>query len=107
MPIESPAFSVDESRINRYYIESFDAGRTGRFLQTYLGSIEYGTGSVPGELASLYGAETGLSAADSSSVRTELRRRNKPNFYGRGELELGHVIESILTTTEFGAYFAD
>jgi hypothetical protein len=107
VPIESPTFSVDESRINRYYIESFDAGRAGRFLQTYLGSIEYGTGVVPDELTLLYGAEVGLSAADSSSVRADLRRGNTPNFYGRGELELEYVVESILTTTEFGAYFAD
>ena len=106
IPIDVTTHEVDVSSHSQYYVESYDAGRAGHFLQAYLGSINFGVGEMPDDVTSLYNVSLGAPASMIENAKAELRRTGRPNFYGRGELQLAQIIESLLTRSEFAAYFS-
>lgn len=96
---------VAHSRVASYYLESIDTELSGRFLDLYMGTVNYGAGGTGTHIRSfskskVFGSDEELRAA-SAELRTHLR----PNLYGRGDVPLEMIEKSLLSTAEFMDYF--
>jgi len=105
VPVPPQGFSVEDSRTIRFYVESLDPGRPGRFVDTYLGNIYYGGAEPPSIVNALYQAEIDGDTESTPRLRTELRSNLRPNLYGRGELGVEQIEASLLTISEMKGYF--
>ena len=105
LPLEITGYTLDDSRIVRFYIESLEEGRTAGFLGTYLGRIQYGAFESKNAIAGLYQAEVMGDDEDVDSAKIHLRQEEIPNLYGRGNLPLEQIEKSILSNSEYAGYF--
>ncbi len=105
LPLAVKSYTLDDSRIVRFYIESLEEGRSAGFLGTYLGRIQYGAFASKDAIAGLYQAEVLGDDADVGSAKVRLRQEAIPNLYGRGNLPLDQIEKSILSNSEFAGYF--
>jgi hypothetical protein len=105
MPLEVKGYTLDDSRIVRYYLENLEGGRTAGFIDTYLANVQYGA-FAPGEtITALYQAEVIGEEDSADSSLNKLRSQTKPNLYGQGNLPLEYIEKSVLSNNEFAGYF--
>jgi hypothetical protein len=107
MPLEVSTFALDDSRIVRYYIESLEGGRSGGFLNTYLGNVQYGAFAPADSISDLYQAEVVGDDRAARKAASTLRSSGLPNLYGQGNLSLEHIERSVLSNSEFVGYFGN
>ena len=104
-PYVVTAYSVDDSRIIRYYLEKLEGSRDNGFMDTYLGHIQYGAFAPADSLSDLYSAEINDQPDAVKLAREKLRNEETPNLYGRGNLPISVLEKSILSNLEFAGYF--
>ena len=104
-PANPQTYVIDHAKTASYYLESLDKGRTGLFVQTYLGKVSYSAESESAQLVKLYQKEVHGTDEEILKVQKQLRETETPNFYGEGELGLELIEKSILTGAEFNSYF--
>ena len=104
-PLEVTAYTLDDSRIVRYYVEALEGGRSGGFLEVYLGNLQYGAFSPADGVSALYQAEVVGDERDVAGAREALRNVDRPNLYGQGNLPIKYIERSILSNAEFVGYF--
>jgi len=104
-PANPQSYTVDHATTASYYLESFDKGRTGFFVQSYLGKVSYTIESVSTQIVELYNTDVHGIDREVLKLQTKLRQTEIPNFYGEGELGLELIEKSILTGAEFNSYF--
>lgn len=102
------AYSFDNAPTNRFFIESSDTELKGFFQQAYLGSIEYGKGTIdPVGLENIYKAEVYGSNGESEALIETYRSQAQPNFYGQGELNIDLIQKGLLSNGEFLNFFGE
>jgi hypothetical protein len=107
MPLEVKGYTLDDSRIVRYYLENLEGGRTAGFIDTYLANVQYGA-FAPGEaITDLYQAEVIGDESSADASLNKLRSQTKPNLYGQGKLPLKYIEKSVLSNNEFAGYFGN
>ncbi len=104
-PANPKLYMVDHSKTASYYIEILDTGRTGLFLQNYLGNVAFGASADNSLVVDLYNKEVTGTPEEILETQNRLRKKLAPNLYGIGKLELELVQRSILTGAEFATYF--
>lgn len=105
LPLEVSDYTLDDSPIVRFYIESLEEGRSGGILGTYFGNIQHGAFESAGAVPDLYRAEVMGDNAAANSARAQVRKETIPNLYGRGNLPLDRIEKSVLSNSEFAGYF--
>ncbi|MBV1881218.1 MAG: hypothetical protein KUG82_06270 [Pseudomonadales bacterium] len=98
-------YVLNHAKTASYYLESLDKGRTGLFVQSYLGLMSYSVDAESINLAALYKAEVHGTEQEILKLQTQFRESEFPNFYGEGELNLELIEKSILTGAELSSYF--
>jgi len=104
-PANPTHYVVDHSKTSSYYMEILDSGRSGLFVNTYLGNITYGIDDHPRIIGEFYEKEVHASDEDIATLQSDLRSKTTPNAYGQGNLTLDLVEKSLLTAAEFESYF--
>jgi hypothetical protein len=104
-PANPKTYIIDHAKTASYYLESLKKGRTGLFVNSYLGKVTYTAASEPSQIAALYKEEVYGEDKVILKLQTQLRKTEIPNFYGEGELSLELIEKSILTGAEFNSYF--
>jgi len=106
LPGISREFVVDQTKTQQLYIEKLDTGLDSLLSNGYLGWLSYGAGSGPEgqSLGSLYDARMTGKDARLRESKSILRKGTVINFYGRGDLSLAVIRESIFTSAEFDNY---
>jgi hypothetical protein len=105
--LEVKGYTLDDSRIVRYYLEYLEGGRTSGFVNTYLGNVQYGAFAPANEISKLYQAEVTGDEQSAEDAYTQLRNQVRPNLYGRGHLPLEHIEKAVLSNNEFTGYFGN
>jgi len=104
-PANPKTYIIDHAKTASYYLESLEKGRTGLFVNSYLGKVTYTAASESSQIAALYKEEVHGEDNVILKLQTQLRKTEIPNFYGEGELGLELIEKSILTGAEFNSYF--
>jgi len=104
-PANPKLYAVDHSKTASYYIESLDTGRTGLFVNSYLGNVSIGDRSQSMSVIALYNKEVTGTDEEIFTAQTKLRESTSPNLFGAGKLDLELIQKSILTGAEFSSYF--
>lgn len=104
-PANPQSYLIDHSKTASYYLENLDRGRSGLFLNTYLGRVAYTANTSAEEIAKLYKLEVHGSDDEILKQQTQLRQKALPNLYGRGELAIELIEKSILSGAEISNYF--
>ena len=104
-PANPKQYLIDHSKTISYYLENLDSGNAGLFVNNYLGNIAVTAEPTSQLLVELYDAEVNGSDEDVLSAQTRLRKQEKPNLYGRGNLPIELIQKSILTGAEFSSFF--
>tara|TARA_R110002126_G_scaffold56536_7_gene150987 strand:+ start:9601 stop:10350 length:750 start_codon:yes stop_codon:yes gene_type:complete len=94
-------FSLDASRNQNFYVESFDLGLSGlsfSFIQAYSGNQDANVAWIK----NLYDKE--LLGEDSQEVLHQLRTTIKPNIYGFGKLSVTDINLAFLTENELKVF---
>lgn len=104
-PANPTHYVIDHSKTSSYYMEVLDSGRSGLFVNTYLGNVTYGIDEHPTVIADLYEKEVHASDEEIATLQTKLRSNTRPNFFGQGLVELELIEKSLLTAAEFESYF--
>lgn len=104
-PANPTHYVIDHSKTSSYYMEILDSGRSGLFVNTYLGNVTYGIDEHPTVIAELYEKEVHASDEEIATLQTKLRSNTLPNFFGQGLVELELIEKSLLTAAEFESYF--
>ena len=104
-PANPTHYVIDHSKTSSYYMEILDSGRSGLFVNTYLGNITYGIEGHPHIIGKFYEKEVHASDEDIATLQTTLRSETIPNVYGEGNLGLELIEKSLLTAAEFESYF--
>ncbi len=97
---------LDVAATNNVYVESIDTGVHGMFLNAYLGSIQYGSGSfnLPA-LETLYNTSVYGTDEEIFADLANYRKAARPNLYGQGDLTIEQLRLSLLTPAELNNYF--
>lgn len=104
-PANPTHYVIDHSKTSSYYMEILDSGRSGLFVNAYLGNITYGIDDHPRIIGAFYEKEVHASNDEIATLQSELRSKTVPNVYGEGNLSLDLIEKSLLTATEFESYF--
>ncbi len=104
-PANPQTYVINHAKTASYYLESLDKGRTGLFVQSYLGKVSYTVESESSQIAEFYQKEVHGTDEEILALQDQLRQTEEPNFYGEGELGLELIEKSILTGAEFNSYF--
>jgi hypothetical protein len=107
IPLEAKGYTLNDSRIVRYYLENLEGGQAAGLVDTYLGNVQYGAFQSGKDITELYQAEVGGSKANAAAIYKKLREQTRPNLYGRGNLPLEHIEKSVLSSNEFTGYFGN
>jgi hypothetical protein len=107
MPLEVKGYTLDDSRIVRYYLENLEGGRAAGFIDTYLGNVQYGAFEPGKAVSTLYQAEVVGNDREAETALNSLRAQTKPNLYGQGSLPLKYIEQSVLSNNEFTGYFGN
>ncbi|RTR33210.1 ETEC_3214 domain-containing protein [Shewanella atlantica] len=97
-------FSLDSSRNQNFYVESFDLGQSGlsfSFIQAYSGNQAENVDMIK----DLYDKE--LLGEDSQEALSLLRGKVKPNIYGFGKLSLSNINLVFLTESELKVFASE
>jgi len=98
-------YVVDHSKTASYYLESLDTGRTGLFVNSYLGNVAIGSLPQTEAIVSLYRNEITGTDEEIFASQSQLRASTKPNLFGAGKLGLELIQKSLLTGAEFSSFF--
>jgi hypothetical protein len=104
-PANPQLYIVDHSKTVSYYLEGLDTGRTGLFVQNYLGKVSLGASAPSEMLVELYDVEVNGTDEEVLKAQNHLRESTQPNLFGRGTLSIEEIQKSILTGAEFTSYF--
>ncbi|UZE95308.1 ETEC_3214 domain-containing protein [Alkalimarinus alittae] len=104
-PANPTHYVIDHSKTSSYYMEILDSGRSGLFVNTYIGTTTYGTGDHPKAIADLYEKEVHGSDEEITTLQASLRSNTRPNLFGQGSISLELIEKSLLTAAEFKSYF--
>ncbi|SMF35624.1 hypothetical protein SAMN02745866_02261 [Alteromonadaceae bacterium Bs31] len=105
---QAQAFTFDNAKTNRFFIELIPNELSGFFQNSYLGAVQYGQGSVNQELlAKVYDSEVYGSDEETIVHIATYRAQANPNFYGQGELDINAIQKGMLSNGEFLNYFSN
>ncbi len=88
-----------------YYVEALETGAARRFVDVYLGSIDYGAGGAAPEIKDLADAILHDREPDTREAALALRASARPNLYGEGRLSMAQLEKSFLPHATFESYF--
>lgn len=104
-PANPTHYVIDHSKTSSYYMEILDSGRSGLFVNTYIGNTTYGIDEHPKIIADLYEKEVHASDEVIAALQSTLRSTTRPNLFGQGSIKLELIEKSLLTAAEFDSYF--